>query len=195
MCGIAGYFLSEQKESAWTIFTISFAIRHRGPDDEEFCLVNTGTNKCEIFVSQISPPEIIAQMPQLAGNSLVGAHDVALAHVRYSIIDLSPNGHQPMWSHCGNACITFNGEIYNYVELRDELEQLGHVFHTKSDTEVFLAGFMAWGEGILREQTGSLRRQSMMQEEGLCCWLAIVWVRRIYTSIVRPQAAYIGPLK
>ncbi len=77
---------------------------------------------------------------------------VALGHRRLSIIDLSPAGHQPMASPAGRYVITFNGEIYNYGHLRDELavEWRGH-----SDTETLLAGFDAWGiKGTLQRATG-----------------------------------------
>jgi len=70
---------------------------------------------------------------------------VAFGFRRLSIIDLSPNGHQPMHSGDGRYVIIFNGEIYNYLELRKELEQLGHSFRGSSDTEVILEGCSAWG--------------------------------------------------
>ena len=68
-----------------------------------------------------------------------------LAHARLSIIDLSPAGHQPMASADGAVWISYNGEIYNFAELRDELDALGYVFRSRTDTEVIVNGWHAWG--------------------------------------------------
>jgi asparagine synthase (glutamine-hydrolysing) len=73
--------------------------------------------------------------------------EVGLAHRRLSIIDLSTNASQPM--HDGDLVITFNGEIYNFNEIRAELESKGHHFKTKSDTEVILIAYREWGSGCL----------------------------------------------
>jgi asparagine synthase (glutamine-hydrolysing) len=64
---------------------------------------------------------------------------------RLSIIDLTPEANQPMWDTEGRCCLVFNGEIYNYVELRKELADLGHSFSTRSDSEVILESFKEWG--------------------------------------------------
>src|SRR5947208_4967682 len=71
----------------------------------------------------------------------------ALGHNRLSILDLTPAGHQPMVSDDGRLCITFNGEIYNYLELRAELS--AYPFRTRTDTEVILAAYERWGEACL----------------------------------------------
>ncbi|MBA3995703.1 MAG: asparagine synthase (glutamine-hydrolyzing) [Candidatus Accumulibacter sp.] len=78
----------------------------------------------------------------------------ALGHTRLSIIDLSAAGHQPMQSRDAVLSIVFNGEIYNYRELRAELEPLGHRFVSGSDTEVLLAAWRQWGRACLRRLVG-----------------------------------------
>ena len=70
---------------------------------------------------------------------------VTLGHRRLSILDLSDNGKQPMAYANGRYIITFNGEIYNFIEIRRELEQEGFEFKSNSDTEVILAAYLKWG--------------------------------------------------
>lgn len=79
---------------------------------------------------------------------------VGLGHRRLSIIDLSPLGHQPMQSPDGRYTIVFNGEIYNYLDLRATLESDGVSFRGRSDTEVLLHAFMRWGNGIFPKCNG-----------------------------------------
>jgi len=82
------------------------------------------------------------------------AFAVALGHRRLSIIDLSDGGRQPMLAAEGRVAITYNGEIYNYIELRAELERGGAVFRTSSDTEVLLAAYLRWGVDCLPRLNG-----------------------------------------
>ena len=80
-------------------------------------------------------------------------NNVGLGHVRLSIIDLSDAGHQPMFSIDNRYCIVFNGEIYNYLELKNELKDL-YQFKSKSDTEVLLAAYIIWGQDCLSKFNG-----------------------------------------
>lgn len=79
---------------------------------------------------------------------------VGFGFVRLSILDLSPAGHQPMFSPDERHVMIFNGEIFNYVELREELRSLGHSFRTKTDTEVLLTAFRQWGADMLHKLNG-----------------------------------------
>ena len=88
------------------------------------------------------------------GEGIFLSGRTALGHRRLSIIDLSDAAAQPMTLPGTALTITYNGEIYNYRELRDELAALGHVFRTQSDTEVILAAYAAWGERCLDRFNG-----------------------------------------
>jgi asparagine synthase (glutamine-hydrolysing) len=83
--------------------------------------------------------------PDDEGFFLDEEHGLALGHRRLSLLDLSPAGHQPMHIAEGRYRIVFNGEIYNFKELRTALEKLGHSFNSSSDTEVILYAFLEWG--------------------------------------------------
>jgi asparagine synthase (glutamine-hydrolysing) len=80
--------------------------------------------------------------------------DVVFGHRRLAIIDPGAGGHQPMLSDDGRHVIVFNGEIYNFLELRRELETEGAIFRTQSDTEVILAAWRAWQERMLSRFNG-----------------------------------------
>ena len=79
--------------------------------------------------------------------------DIGLAHTRLAILDLSPLANQPM-ADDGSLRVTFNGEIYNFRELRDELQAAGYNFRTRSDTEVLLRGYRHWGEAMVTRLRG-----------------------------------------
>ncbi len=86
-------------------------------------------------------------------DGLLVAPSVALGMRRLSIIDLS-GGRQPVFNEAGNVAVVYNGEIYNYRQLRGTLEGRGHVFGTHSDTEVIVHAYEEWGEECLRELRG-----------------------------------------
>jgi len=88
------------------------------------------------------------------GTALGGGRGICLGHRRLAIIDPSESAAQPMWDGTGGYVITYNGEIYNYVEVRGELVRLGAAFRTKSDTEVILEAYKAWGLDCLSRLNG-----------------------------------------
>jgi len=100
--------------------------------------------------SAIAEPVVRAMLPPLArrgpdGEGFFAWPGVGFGHRRLAILDLSPAGAQPMVSADGNVGIVFNGCIYNFLEIRKELEQRGCTFHSRCDTEILLAGYREWG--------------------------------------------------
>lgn len=125
MCGILGGVWKQADNSLEErVKSALLTIRHRGPNDSGY---------------EITPLH--------GGNLLLG-------HTRLSIIDLSNAGHQPMYSHDRKYSVVFNGEIYNYKELRSELSLLGYAFRSDSDTEVLLTAWQHWKEGCLSRFVG-----------------------------------------
>jgi asparagine synthase (glutamine-hydrolysing) len=148
MCGIAGIvkFDNSDIDLVSAIEKMDRTIKHRGPDGNGYLLIN-GDETIPVF-SEDTPKSIIESrilhkpVQRLQDTNKTQA---ILLHRRLSIIDLQPTGYQPMCSPNKGLWIVHNGEIYNYVELRNELEKLGHTFNTSSDTEVILASYKQWG--------------------------------------------------
>src|SRR5262245_4338930 len=88
------------------------------------------------------------------GEGLYTERFLGLGHRRLAIIDLSEAGQQPMKSQDGSHVIVYNGEIYNYREMRKELEAKGFPFSSQSDTEVLLNAYKAWGTKVLEKANG-----------------------------------------
>lgn len=124
------------------------AIQHRGPDDEGFWLLNQDKGKS--FSGIDSTKKIKETFPILDNEK---SH-LALGFRRLSIVDLSENGHQPMTSTDENVIITFNGEIYNFKEIRIELEHFNYHFKSSSDTEVIVKAYEHWGNSMFEKLDG-----------------------------------------
>jgi len=92
--------------------------------------------------------------PDDEGVFINDEHNLAFGHRRLSIIDLSQNGHQPMADVNQNAWITFNGEIYNYQALKQELLKAGAKFHSNTDTEVIIQAYLHWGTAAFAKFRG-----------------------------------------
>src|SRR6516225_8879150 len=126
MCGIVGWILrADRALDEQTLVRLSDQLYHRGPDGSGYWLGKTADERFQI----------------------------AFGHRRLSIIDFA-GGAQPMWSADRSIVVTFNGEIYNYIELRDELRAIGHCFQTSSDTEVLIEAYRRWGEAALPRLRG-----------------------------------------
>ncbi len=158
MCGIAA-LMSAKNLRGYSIALMTGAVSHRGPDDEGYATFSGPILEPQILGGDHTPAACYAAslaytpvrrfQPQDAENARV-----ALGHRRLSILDLSAAGHQPMSSADGRLWIAFNGEIYNYLELREELERQGQVFSTRTDTEVILSAYLQWGVDCLRRFNG-----------------------------------------
>lgn len=138
MCGIAGWLSSHSRPAIFeAIRHWGKTLEHRGPDDVGVLTLD----KREVRLGRDS--------------SLIGEDtQVVLWHRRLSILDLSPASWQPMASVDGQQHIVFNGEIYNYLELRTELQRMGVTFRSSGDTEVLLEAYRAWGADMLPRLTG-----------------------------------------
>lgn len=149
MCGISGYLDLKNGVSIETLRRMNDVIRHRGPDDEGYSLI--GAEEIFLYAGPDTDPSLA--LPLLS-SSVEGSAFLGLGHRRLSILDLSPSGHQPMYLPAQQLALVYNGEIYNYIELRQELEGLGCHFHTSCDTEVLLQAYCVWGEECLSHFNG-----------------------------------------
>lgn len=153
MCGIVGIVdLGAAAVSPQQLKMMMDEIHYRGPDDEGYVLIDQASSRHKAYSSPASPDAVRDALPPIAQAGFSG--DVGLAHRRFSIVDLSPGGHQPLISQDGSCCVVFNGEIYNYVELREKLEKLGVTFRSTSDTEVLLEAYRLWGTDCFRRFNG-----------------------------------------
>jgi len=148
MCGIFGV-ISDTKIDNNQLLKVSKAIKHRGPDDEGYILFNKNINVVETAGGDDTVHEIAAAHIKDCGN-----FTSAFLHRRLSVIDLSVTGHQPMSYDNGNLWIMLNGEVYNYIELKNELVKKGYKFKSTSDTEVVLAAYKEWGEDCVLKFNG-----------------------------------------
>jgi asparagine synthase (glutamine-hydrolysing) len=155
MCGITGVVdLHGDPIVPAELRAMTSAIAHRGPDDEGFVLIEPGTGLTGSYAGAASPLAVRERLGVLAPGAAPRGASVGLGHRRFAIIDLSPGGHQPFFAQDGSCCVVFNGEIYNYLELRAELGRAGVRFATSSDTEVLVEAYRVWGEDCFARLNG-----------------------------------------
>ncbi len=140
MCGIAG-FIAPKGARPGELAAMADAMRHRGPNGFGYAVAKVD-----------SPAQVVHGRALTAGEEAGAA--VGFAHRRLSIFDLSEAGAQPMADAARELVLCYNGEIYNWLELREELRTLGHQFHTESDTEVVLRAYEQWGVECTRRLSG-----------------------------------------
>jgi asparagine synthase (glutamine-hydrolysing) len=156
MCGISGYFaFSGPVEETTSLRAMNRAVAHRGPDGEGAAFIGTQTGIVTPFAGERTPltPPALRTWPAFFRVP----HDLALGHRRFAIVDRTPGGHQPFLipdDPAASLALAFNGEIYNHVELREELTRRGHVFRTPGDVEVLARAYLEWGEACFTRLRG-----------------------------------------
>ena len=165
MCGIVGA-LSLKRVSIDTQYAKPMAdkIAHRGPDDAGYLFFHTGTrhgNGVSFYhnLTDYKFKSIEDMLPAIESDSVqtelsLHDYDLYMGHRRLSILDVSRAGHQPMSDLSKNIWLVYNGEIYNFKELRAELEQLGHRFKSHTDTEVIIYAYIEWGIECINKFNG-----------------------------------------
>ncbi|MBL7895338.1 MAG: asparagine synthase (glutamine-hydrolyzing) [Bacteroidia bacterium] len=154
MCGILAYYnrTGITGEKLNQSLSALKKINHRGPDGEGVTLINSITGEFRNLITDETPAGNFKNTISL-NEAQNFQFDLLFGHRRLSIIDLTANGHQPMSDESGNW-IVFNGEVYNYLELREELKATGCTFKTESDTEVILAAYRVWGADCVKKFNG-----------------------------------------
>jgi len=156
MCGITGVIsLSGQPINVSKLKGMCDTIQHRGPDGAGFLVAQTGVNHprsqqyYQSFTEQKFAHEYSLIPPIDADNSLNFLHqhswDLFFGHRRLAVLDLSSSGFQPISDLSKKVWVTYNGEIYNYKEIRQELIQLGYEFYSDTDSEVLVNAYIEWG--------------------------------------------------
>jgi len=165
MCGIVGA-LSLTRPSINVNYAKPMAnkISHRGPDDAGYLFFHTGSrhNKKISFYQNLTDDKfsnVEDMLPSIDSRSAQRElhhhdYDLYMGHRRLSILDVSYAGHQPMSDLSKNIWIVYNGEIYNFKELRKELEELGHQFKSHTDTEVIIYAYIEWGMECVHKFNG-----------------------------------------
>lgn len=149
MCGISGFWSKSNPISGKDFYFAHRKMANRGPDDEGFVVFENG--KFRTAYGNQSIDEVKFKYDDICALDNIS---LVLGHVRLSIIDLTSGGHQPVVDMDRKLAMSYNGEIYNYRELRDELEKKGWTFKTNSDTEVLFRAYQEWGKDCFNRLNG-----------------------------------------
>lgn len=154
MCGILMYHKKGgfSRENVGQGLRALELARHRGSDGEGVVLIDSKTGKSQSLRTADTPNDIACDL-NTPDQLEEGSFDILLGHRRLSIFDTSSTGHQPMWDEFGN-CIVFNGEVYNFWEIRNDLKARGHHFKSGTDTEVILKAYKEFGAECLNMFNG-----------------------------------------
>lgn len=157
MCGISGIISYQpNNKSVKNISSVNDEIKHRGPDDEGYVFFEHNT-PTPVF-GKDTPNNVkqsnLCYSPKVSIEEINTNANLVLGHRRLSILDLTEYAHQPLCNEDSNYWIVFNGEIYNYKVIREELISLGYQFSSTSDTEVVLKSYIEWGAACLEKFNG-----------------------------------------
>lgn len=152
MCGIVGIYKKDRFINNIFLKKSTDTLRHRGPDDEGYVLFDTKKKNHKLFSGNDSISIIKGKYNKIVTVKNGKNYNMGFGFRRLSIIDLSSKGHQPM--NYNNYWIIFNGEIFNYKEIKNELLTIGYKFKTHTDTEVILASYCEWGEKCVERFNG-----------------------------------------
>lgn len=149
MCRICGFVDLKYRISGRMLEEMNNLVKYGGPDDEGYVL-----SIIDDRIFQAKGCDTIPEKRHLINVKEIEKSFLGMAHRRLSILDLSESGHQPMVSDGQDYMITFNGEIYNFLELREELKMMGCKFKSSCDTEVILESYKKWGEKCVEKFIG-----------------------------------------
>ncbi len=152
MCGIFGWITPGRPIGRERTAGAVNRMRHRGPDDEGYLFCRMDQSRTALAGGDETSEEL--KLPSWRSEETLPEADAVLGFRRLSIHDLSAAGHQPMGTPDRQLWIVFNGEVYNFLELRAELEESGIVFRNGTDTEVVLRAYEKWGKRCLERFNG-----------------------------------------
>lgn len=157
MCGIS-LILAKNNINIRELILLNEPIKHRGPDDEGYYVYDNVLNDFHIYGGNETPQNVFSSDINYTPSKLILNENIEIklgfGHRRLSILDLSAAGHLPMSYLSQRYWITYNGEVYNFIEIRNELISLGYHFNTESDTEVILASYHQWGSACVERFIG-----------------------------------------
>lgn len=148
MCGISGFFSSHKSVSGQKYYNAHRLLASRGPDDEGFLEIREDGFFSYCGENSVEGPEYIKDIRYI--DSFHGI----FGHSRLSVLDISAGGHQPQYTEDKRYAIVYNGEVYNYALIREELKVLGYCFQTDCDTEVVLRAYQEWGNQCFNRFNG-----------------------------------------
>jgi asparagine synthase (glutamine-hydrolysing) len=186
MCGIAGILKLDGRPIPLSACrSLSTVMAHRGPDDEGFLLADALARRWVTAGGPDTPPSVYAAGLPFTPTDPVSrvspsTFNLLFVNRRLAIQDLSPAGHLPMSTSDGRIWLAFNGQIYNFVELRRELAALGHTFTSSGDSEVILHAYDEWGTECFAKFNGM--------------WAIAVWDVRRGTVLLSRDRLGIKPL-